>query len=195
MRRPALALAILVLATLPLRADAAGCTVVTDPAGDAAAVDAAPVPAEKHVDLVSADLSLSRGHLVATIVTAGLDANRQGEWRLELTAGGQRLMLGAGFGMWVNAGTWDGLGGYVAGRPGQRLTEVRGSVDYATSTIRIDAPVTVFGGVRLAPGTRVSDLALSARETFAYGPATLPAYSVHVGDVAAVAGPVPLRTC
>jgi hypothetical protein len=176
------------------------CTVLSDPAGDVLLLGdpatAGAATADGHLDVTTVDLSVSPGRVVATIHLTGLVEGRLGEWRLGFAAGREQLVMGAGLGMWVNAGDYHGISGFVAGRSGHRGQRVTGAIDYAASTVTISAPATAFAPAAVAPGMPLSGFTVQTREVYANLPAAGPApQSVWAGDVASTAAAVRATTC
>ncbi len=185
---------------IPSAQAAPSCTVLTDPTGDVflagQEATAGAVPVDGHVDVTAVDLSVSRSRVVATIRVAGLVEERLGEWRLEFTAGRERLVMGAGLGMWVNVGDYSGISGFVAGRAGQRSRRVSGAIDYPAGTVTISAPVSAFAPARVAPGMTLAGFTVATREVFLTVPAVGPAPdSVSVGDRGSATAAVRATTC
>jgi hypothetical protein len=138
------------------------CTVLTDAAMDVTLNGQAPV-ADGHLDLDTVSVKRRGSVLTFTISDAQLDPARQGEWRLTFRSGASRLLVGAGHGMWVNAGNYEGMFGFRAGMQGHRLSAVQGTFDYARSEIRVSVP---FAALGIAPGARLTSFAAEAKEVF-----------------------------
>ncbi len=158
------ALALVAGATLgvPQAGAAAGCRIVTDPAGDVAVSGTPATVPDGHLDVRSVDVDVTGRRLRATFQVEQLTEGRLGEWLLTFTSAGRPMFVGAGLGMWVNAFDYSGPFGYVAGVTGRRVRQVSGNINYTNGTIVVDAPLSAFGGV----GSQLGKFRFMSRETF-----------------------------
>lgn len=161
------------------------CTVLTDPAADVSVVGAVPFAADTHIDVRRVSLSPAPAGFVVRITSTDLIEHRLGEWRVTFSTGGTRLFVGAGTGMWINAGSYTGTFTYLAGIDGKRGVRVRGSIDYAANEIRVVVPYTAFGSAAPARGDALERFAIEAKETFvnvAHGPVSVQIPLVDLGS-------------
>jgi hypothetical protein len=179
------------LAGAPAQA-APGCQVLSDATGDVVVEATGAATPDSHLDLTAVRVRRTAAALVVTITDAKLDAQRQGNWRVELTAGDKPVFVEAGLGAWVNAAgdSRYGFGGFRAGRTGARSQIVRGSVDYASSAITVFAPWSALGVRSSAP---LRGFSAQSHEAFVNEALpSAPAVSVTLADTArstaAVAG-------
>ena len=190
MRKSALAVALLGAAALGAPAQAAPAhakcvaAAVTDPAGDVEVTQGVTVP-DEHVDLRTVMLDPTAKAFLVTFTDTKLDANRKGVWRLTFTSRHSSLFVTAGLGLWANAGSAQTVSGYHAGVVNRTARTVTGTFDYPRSTITVSVPYAAFGSALPRGRTVLTDIAVTASETFAHaGTAGTPSQDIALTDTA-----------